>query len=124
MTAPAASARLACRTLPTDRRSGNASGQLEPARLDDGPPDARRIWHCAVALAAHAGRRERRATAIDVLRAARHDPPNLRHAFDIGRRHERAQPEDPGVRAGLTVLEAALVFLGIAPLQRGLGPRR
>jgi hypothetical protein len=73
------------------------------------------IWQRAVELAAPFHRREALSTVLAALRAAHHDPISLSYAVEIGRRDQRARPGDSRVRAGLSVLEAALAFLGVVP---------
>ena len=53
--------------------------------------------------------------ALDLLRAAHHSPATMVHALTLGRNHLHAHPDDALAREGVTVLEAAIAFLGAKP---------
>jgi hypothetical protein len=61
---------------------------------------------------------DRFAVALDLLRAAHHDPATMAHALTLGRSHVRADGDDDVARGGVRILEAAIAFLGVKPNRR------
>jgi hypothetical protein len=66
-------------------------------------------------LADPPARPDRFALALELLRAAHHGPAVMAHALSLGRTHVRAHPEEAIARGGVTILEAAIAFLGVKP---------
>lgn len=73
------------------------------------------VWRRALELSAPVPEHERFAPALDLLRAAHHDPATMAHALSLGRTHVRAHCDDAAARGGVTILEAAIAFLGVRP---------
>jgi hypothetical protein len=78
---------------------------------------AQLVWRRALELARSEAPRDRFGLALDLLRAAHHDPATMAHALALGRRHLRAHAADPVARGAASVLEAAITFLGVRPRQ-------
>ena len=89
-----------------------ASWAAPPGR----PPErAQLVWQRALALGAPSAQHDRFAVALDLLRAAHHSPATMVHALTLGRSRLHAHPDDALARGGVTVLEAAIAFLGVKP---------
>jgi hypothetical protein len=73
------------------------------------------VWGHAVALAHPGSRHDRSAQALDLLRAAHHDPAAMAHALALGRNHLRTHADDVIAIQASRILEAAMTFLGARP---------
>jgi hypothetical protein len=79
------------------------------------PKRARLIWSRALELADRPAPRAQFVLALDLLRAAHHDPATVSRAVTIGRAHVRAHADDAVALGGVKILEAAAAFIGVAP---------
>jgi hypothetical protein len=73
------------------------------------------VWGRALDLAESGQQHDPFGRALDLLRAARHDPATMAHALAIGRTHLRAHPGSTVAEAGAGILESAIAFLGVKP---------
>jgi hypothetical protein len=109
------------RTRGTANRAGTASGRqplarpLEPAQL---------VWRLARTIGERRTLNDPFADALGLLRSARHRPAVMTHALTLGRTHLRAHPRDADARAGATILEAAIAYLGVKPRAGDVPPHR
>lgn len=101
----------------TPTRKPKSPAGAVPKREQSAPPleRAQLVWRRARAMGGGRGRHDSFADALDLLRAAHHDPATMSHALTIGRTHLRAQPGDADAQAGAEILESAIGFLGINP---------
>jgi hypothetical protein len=87
-----------------------------PPTLAGRPPErAQLVWWRALDLADSPPPHDRFALALELLRAAHHGLATMTHALNLGRTHLRAHPEDVLARGGVTILDAAISFLGVKP---------
>jgi hypothetical protein len=73
------------------------------------------VWRRALELADSLDRYDRFAVALDLLRAAHHDPDTMAHASSLGRTRLQDRPDDLRALGAETILEAAIVLLGRKP---------
>jgi hypothetical protein len=79
---------------------------LEPSQV---------VWRLARTIGERRTLHDPLADALGLLRSARHRRAVMSHALALGRTHLRAHPRDADARAGATILEAAIAFLGVKP---------
>ena len=79
------------------------------------PERAQLVWRRALELAGHRAVHDPFENALDLLRAAHHDPTTVAHALTLGRTHLRADAHDFVARAATGVLEGAINALGVKP---------
>ena len=105
--------------MPADVSAPTASGPRRaasrPAPSGRTPERAQLVWRRALELADPPAQHDRFALALDLLRAAHNGPATMAHALNLGRTHLHTQPDDPVARGGVTILEAAIAFLGGKP---------
>jgi len=106
--------------VPADvARSPTAAGRRRmasrPALAGRPQERAQLVWRRALDSADPSAQYDRFALALELVRAAHHDPATMAHALNLGRTHLHAHPEDALARGGATILEAAIAFLGIKP---------
>ena len=106
--------------MPPDvARTPTAAGRRRVASrpAPAGPPQegAQLVWRRALDSADPSAQHDQPALALELLRAAHHDPATMAHALNLGRTHLHAHPEDALARGGVTILDAAIAFLGIKP---------
>jgi hypothetical protein len=94
---------------------GHRRTTSKPTPSERAPERAQVVWRRALELVDPLAQHDRFALALDLLRAAHHDPATMAHALTLGRTHLRAHSEDATARAGVTILEAAIAFLGVRP---------
>jgi hypothetical protein len=93
-------------------QSGATSSRQPSARPLE---TAELVWRLARAMGEGRTLHDPFAVALDLLRAARHDPATMAHALTLGRTHLRVHAGDTAARAGARLLEGAIVFLGVKP---------
>jgi hypothetical protein len=101
-------------TSPERLAAGHRRGDFGPAPTGRAPERAQLVWRRALELAGPA-QHDRFARALELLRVAHHSPAIVVHALTVGTRHLHAHPEDAIAREGVTILEAAIAFLGVRP---------
>lgn len=79
------------------------------------PERAQIVWQRALELAGPRAFHDRFANALDLLRAAHHDPTTMAHALTLGHTELRRDGDNADARAAAEILEAAIVFLGVKP---------
>ena len=100
-------------TTRTRRRQAAAAAPTLAAR----PPElAQLVWRRALALVDAGALHDPVDVALDLLRAARHQPAVMAHASTLGRTHLRIHAGDDRARAAARLLQAAIAFLGVKPL--------
>jgi hypothetical protein len=101
----------------TRARRGAGRGQTSsrPSPILRPVERAQLVWRRALELSGHGARHDRFALALDLLRAAHHDPATMAHALALGRRHLLAEEVDPSARGAASALEEAIAFLGVKP---------
>jgi hypothetical protein len=76
---------------------------------------AQSVWQRAGELVDPAKHPDRFAVALELLRAAHHDPTVMAHALTLGRTHVRRDTHDAEARGGVKILEHAIALLGVKP---------
>ena len=79
------------------------------------PEAAQIVWRRALELAGPRAFHDRFANALELLRAAHHDPATMAHALTIGRTELRHDSANAVARSAAGILEEAIVFLGVKP---------
>jgi hypothetical protein len=86
-----------------------------PASAPRPPERAQLVWRRALELADPAAQEDRFSLALDLLRAAHQDSATMAHALNLGRTRVRLHPHDAVALSGVTILEAAILLLGVKP---------
>ena len=73
------------------------------------------MWWRAVELAGAPAQDDRPALALELVRTAHHSAATMVHAVTLGMSHLHAHPDDSLAREAVTILEAAIAFLGVKP---------
>lgn len=100
---------------PTRTARGHRHPPSSPTPGARPPERSQLVWQHALEVVDPLAQDARFALALDLLRAAHHDPATMAHALTLGRTHLRAHPEDAVARGGARILEAAIAFLGVKP---------
>jgi hypothetical protein len=73
------------------------------------------VWQRALDIAVGREPRDQSDRAVELLQTALNDPSTMAHALSLGRTHVRRNADDVVARAGVTILDAAIGFLGAKP---------
>ncbi len=82
------------------------------------------VWERARELADPTAQHDQFAVALELLRAAHHDPTAMSHALALGQTSVSADGDDAKARGGVKILERAIAFLGVKPSSGTVGRRR
>jgi hypothetical protein len=102
--------------VPADTTPRTATERTHRAKPATRPPErAQEVWLRALQLAGPRAVHDRFNNALDLLRAAHHDPATMAHALALGRGRLRDATDDELARTAAGILEAAIAFLGVKP---------
>ena len=108
------------RAMPTDAMQSRADERLhcrgmKLASAARSPERAQLVWQRALELAGPRSFHDPFANALDLLRAAHHDPATMARALRLGHTELRRDSGNAVARAAAEVLEAAMLFIGVNP---------